>query len=155
MNILILTPILPEYQALKKHLKNLRPITKENHNYEVGIFQGKHQTFQIAIRQTGSKNVTIGLATEKGIQHFDPAIVLLVGIAGGVKDVVIGDVVVGTKAYGYAAGKETADGFNVRPNVLLFSQELIGVAERVVQKGEWRHRIKDSNGQSKVFFGPL
>ena len=37
-----------------------------------------------------------GVAAERIVRHYEPAVVVLTGIAGGVKDVGIGDVVVGT-----------------------------------------------------------
>jgi len=155
MDIIILTPIKVEYQAVRKYLKKLVPTTKENCNYERGIFLGKHQSFQIGIRQTGSKNATIALATEKAIQHFKPSVILLVGIAGGVKDVAIGDIVVATKAYGYAAGKETDAGYVGRPNVFPFSPRLLALAERVDQQKDWLQRLENATTPPKVYFGPI
>ena len=106
MDILILTPIQKEYLAVRKHLTNLKPITKDNCNYEVGEFIGQHQKFQVGLRQTGPRNVPMAIAVSHGYQHFAPKIALLVGVAGGVKDVKVGDAVIATKAYGYASGKE-------------------------------------------------
>ena len=57
------------------------------------------------------KNVDMALATEKAIQAFKPQIALLIGIAGGVKDVGIGDLLIAKKAYGYESGKEDVDGY--------------------------------------------
>jgi len=158
MNIVILTPIKPEYQAVRKHLSNPQTITKENCNYEIGTFNGKHNSFQIIIRQTGPRNATMAIATEKAIQHFKPVVLLLVGIAGGVKDVKIGDVVVGTKAYGYAAGKETENGYVSRPNVLPYSHILLTLAERIDKEDAWQKRIQLNNVSSFqpiVYFAPI
>ena len=155
MAILILTPIKTEYQSVRKHLSNLQAISKDNCNYEIGTFKGIHQTFQIVIRQTGAKNTTIALATEKAIQHFQPSVLLLVGIAGGIKDVVIGDVVVATKAYGYAVGKETEEGYVARPHVLPFSVELLALAERIEQQQKWQQRIGSNHQNPAVYFAPI
>lgn len=155
MKVVILTPISVEYDAVRKHLPQLTEEIVSGNRYETALFKGKHHTLKIILHQTGSKNNAIGLATEKAVQAFEPQIVLLVGIAGGVKDVSIGDIVVGTKAYGYEAGKETADGFVTRPEVFNFSKDLISIAQSVHQKNTWQERCGQSNTPTKVVFGPI
>lgn len=54
-----------------------------------------------------------------------PIQIVLAGVAGGVKDVAIGDIVIGTKFYGYEFGKETPGGFVTRPEGGYYSKELI------------------------------
>ena len=155
MDIVILTPIKVEYQAVRKHLTNLTSLTIDNCNYEIGKFKGKSQEFKIGIRRTGSGNATIALATEKAIQHYKPSILLLVGVAGGVKDVQLYDVVVATKAYGYASGKETESGYVARPNVYPLSKELLAIAERVEQRGDWIRRLDSGILMPIVYQGPI
>ena len=138
-NVVILTPIMVEYATVRKYINNLRGKVVGGNNYEIGSFVGNHQNYTVIIHQTGSKNSTVALATEKVIQEFDPLIVLLVGIAGGIKDVTIGDVVIGTKAYGYEAGKETASGFVARPEVVNYSKDLVTLAECIAKRDSVDH----------------
>lgn len=155
MKVVILTPISVEYDAVRKHLPKLTEEIVSGNRYETALFKGKHHTLQIILHQTGSKNNAIGLATEKAVQAFEPQIVLLVGIAGGVKDVSIGDIVVGTKAYGYEAGKETADGFSTRPEVFNHSKELLSIAQSIARNQTWHMRLGHTNSLPKVILGPI
>ncbi|MCO6479153.1 MAG: 5'-methylthioadenosine/S-adenosylhomocysteine nucleosidase [Phaeodactylibacter sp.] len=154
MNIAILTPIPIEYRAVRPFLDDVREEQKDGLYYTVGIFRGRHHTFRIALRETGSRNNEAALAAERAIRNYQPAVVLLTGIAGGVKDAGIGDVVVGTQAYGYETGKSTDEGFSSRPDVLPYSQELIELARSVERAGEWRRRLS-SGASPRVFFGPV
>ena len=116
VKVLILTPLPLEYDAVVRHLTGERTsVVQGAAAYEMGTFIGKHHTYVVAVREPGMKNVDMALATEKAIQYFQPDIVLLVGIAGGVKDVEIGDVVVASSAFNYESGKETGEGFLARP----------------------------------------
>jgi len=147
MNCAILTPLALEFEAVKCHLPNWKPIGDFPYYAIQGSFKGQHATFQITLVQTVSKTNPTTLATEKIIQHFQPTLLFLTGIAGGVKDAKIGDVVVATQAYGYESGKETTDGFVARPNVKPFSTELLQQAKAATRQ------LLDKKYQ--VFFGPI
>ena len=154
MDIAILTPITIEYHAVKAYLEDTREEQKDGQYYTLGQFRGGRQTFSVVLRETGPRNSELALAAERIVRHYEPAVVILTGIAGGVKDVGIGDVVVGTQAYGYEAGKSTDKGFSSRPNVLPFSSELIELAKSIERAGEWRRRLS-SGASPMVFFGPI
>lgn len=155
MDVLILTPLEIEYQAIRSFLSNLRTEKKNGAYYELGEYEGLHQVFLIGIRQSGSKNAEIALATERAIHHFHPNVLILTGIAGGVKDVMIGDVVVGTKAYGYESGKETDGGTVVRPDVLPYNERLLEIARHVARTDTWRKTFTNQRLTPKVVFGPI
>lgn len=155
MKILILTPVSVEFRAVRAHLTDLQPCLLDDSYYETGRFSGLHGNFQVILRETGPKNSIVALAVEQAIRHFAPSIALLVGIAGGVKDVELGDIVVGTKAYGYEAGKETAYGIDVRPDVMPFSRYLLAAAKQVAHASAWPARSRCGPGGARTFFGPI
>ncbi|MEZ4992354.1 MAG: hypothetical protein R2824_18160 [Saprospiraceae bacterium] len=154
MDLLILTPVEVEYKAVRSCFDHLQKVVKEGNIYETGHFQGKHHLYSIVIRQTGSKNEDISLATERGIRHFQPSMVFLLGICGGVKDVRLGDVVVATKAYGYESTKETDDGPVVRPESLPYDAELIEWARQLAREYNWQS-ARAVDPSVKVVFAPI
>lgn len=142
MNITLFTPLLLEQQAVLPFLENSAERILDSHLYIQGDFQGKHQKFNITVVVTGSNNSLISNVVERSLSQFPSSMAILLGIAGGVKDVGIGDVVIGTKSYGYESGKEKASGFVVRPQVFPASQDLISLAQLVHHQNQWHKRIK-------------
>lgn len=154
MTIVILTPIKAEQDAIAARLTAPAEKMVEGDRYLSGSFTGIHHTFQLINQLTGSGNETLALAADKAVRRFNPQVVLLAGIAGGVKDVSVGDIVVGTKYYGYESGKVTEDGFAARPEAGYYSQELITLARSVGGSDSWRLQAKNAHS-AKVVFGPI
>lgn len=154
-DVAIISPIEVEYLAVRSYLNALEETIKEGSIYETGKFSGKHKDYQVVIRQTGSKNTDIALAIDRIIRCFNPAIVLLVGIAGGVKDVTIGDIVVATKAYGYDFGKAVGDYLATRPESIPYDTELIDQARSVTRQASWQQKVLHFKKVPKVVFGPI
>ena len=87
MDIALLIPIEVEYLAFRRHLQNLRKENTNGKHYEIGILKGKYADLQVGLRLNGSKNKEIALETQAMIQTFRPQLLILGGIAGGVKDI--------------------------------------------------------------------
>ena len=155
MHIAILTPIAVEYNAVQLHLNDIKKDRNPKGLYEVGTFETKLGNLSIVIQQTGARNSSIALATERIIELYNPNIVFLVGIAGGVKDVAIGDIVVATKTYGYESGKETIEGFKTRPEVYSFTMALQDLALSVSRENVWQKRQKRDKNTAQCQFGPI
>lgn len=154
MTVFILTPIPVEHQAILAHLVSPVEVEVEGNRYVRGAVKDKPD-LRVVLQLTGPGNTTVALATDKAIRHFQPMVVILAGIAGGVKDVAIGDVAVGTKFYGYESGKETNEGFMIRPAAGSYSPDLVALAQVVARKGHWKRRVKGDTTRSNVIFGPI
>src|SRR5208283_2376494 len=113
----IVTALPVEYNAVRAHLAN---ISEDQHPegdvYERGLFQIGDRLWEVGIVEMGMGNPNAAQKTERAIVHFKPDAVLFVGVAGGIKDVTIGDVVIATKVYGFHSGKAD-DEFKTRPEV--------------------------------------
>jgi nucleoside phosphorylase len=74
-----------------------------------------------------------------------------------VKDVAIGDVVVATKVYGYESGKDTAKGFQSRPDVQITAHALDQRARVIRQGNDWKSRLDPAvgHGDPAFFVAPI
>ena len=150
---LILTALPVERDAVVRRLTNI-----ENERHPTGIeYQiGTFRSLTVCVAQIAPGNTSAALETERAISFFQPNLALFVGIAGGVKDVTLGDVVAATKVYGYEAGADR-DHFQPRPDVGLSSYPLIKEAETIARNGHWiANVVETKQGASPhVFVGPI
>jgi nucleoside phosphorylase len=147
----ILTAIPVEYDAVKRHLINLEEITHPKGNvYEKGIFKGEYSNWEVGIAEVGAGNNTCALQTERAISYFNPEVVLFVGIAGGIKDLNLGDVVAAEKAYGYESGKVNTSKFQTRPTVGLSSYEIFERAKAEAKKDSWKERLPKKDQKKRI-----
>ncbi len=137
----ILTALPVEYEAVRAHLKYTREKVHEGTIYELGHFQSGDQSWEVAIAEIGMGNPGAASAAERAIGFFKPRLVLFVGVAGGLKDVQIGDVVAADTVYGYEFGKVDATGFKTRPNVYNATFALEQRARAVARRQDWLKRL--------------
>ncbi|WP_216351304.1 SEFIR domain-containing protein [Leptolyngbya sp. 'hensonii'] len=152
----ILTALPVEYLAVRAHLVNLREeIHPQGTIYERGQFTADSQTLEVGIVEIGAGNPGAALEAERAIAYFNPDVVLFVGVAGGIKDVAIGDVVASTKIYGYESGK-AEQRFKPRPEIGLPAYSLEQRARAEARKGEWLQRLATiPELRPRVFVAPI
>lgn len=153
----ILTALPVEYEAVRANLTNLREKVHEGAIYELGRFRSGDRSWEVAIAEIGMSNSVAASATERAIAFFKPRLVLFVGVAGGLKDVQLGDVVAADKVYGYEFGKVDATGFKTRPNVYNATYALEQRARAVARRQDWLKRLSLPllDPVPKAFVGPI
>ena len=101
---IILTALEVETRAVLRQLSDRTNETVSG----TGFFKGQFEGWDVAVAEVGSGNVSAAAVAVRALEHYKPNAALFVGVAGGVKDVKIGDVVVGTKVYGYESQRASA-----------------------------------------------
>jgi len=140
--VVILTAITVEYQAVREHLVGpVQELEERGTVYEVGAFVGERATWQVVMAQSGEGNPEAGIQIERAVR-FAPQVVLFVGVAGGRKDVALGDVVAASAVYHYEAAKEAERQLQPRIKTAVPSFRLVQRAMAVAAKDDWHARIK-------------
>ncbi|MEV0461564.1 5'-methylthioadenosine/S-adenosylhomocysteine nucleosidase [Nocardia tengchongensis] len=143
----ILTALGVEQDAVLEHLVHVRVHEHDKGTlFDVGTIAG-HPEHRVAVGVTGAGTTTAATLTERARAAFDPAVMMFVGIAGGLrKDLAIGDVVVATKVYSHQGGRSEDDGFLVRPRAWELSHRLDQAARRLVRRNSWCSFLAESAG---------
>lgn len=154
----ICTAIEDEYLAVREHLEG--PLVEHEERgtlYEIGTFTTDRGSLRVAIAQTGAGNTQAGIELDRAVGVFDPHCVLFVGVAGGRKDVVLGDVVVADYVYDYESGKDTATQYFPRIKTKAPSYRFVQRANQLARDDAWQHRIRPAfpDPAPKAFVKPI
>jgi nucleoside phosphorylase/tetratricopeptide (TPR) repeat protein len=133
----ILTALDVEYEAARSRLDSTQLLRLEGGTrYEVGRFEGTHLNWEVAVAEIGEGNVGAAIGTVRAIEHFNPDLVLFIGVAGGLKEGMRhGEVVVASKVYGYHGGKAQSELYS-RPLAFPITHTL-EQAVREARRGKW------------------
>lgn len=155
MKILILTALELEFQAVKSYLKEVKPIKhpETGSTYEEGIYESDNNRFSILLVESGAGNVRAADETGRAIQYFHPKYVFFVGVAGGIKDVKLGDVVASTKVIGYEMGKDDIM-YKPRLDSVPSSYVLEQIAKQVKRDRKWISSNEEGNNP-EAFINPI
>ncbi len=154
---IILTAIPIEYLAVRSHLTDLHEETHpDGPIYERGIFTSEKQTWEVVIAEIGAGDVDAAAEARQAFSNFRPELMFFIGVAGGLKDVELGDVIVATKVYSYESGKANRN-FETRPEIGNSSYPLVQRARAEARKPDWLQRLGNIVPVSapKVFVAPI
>lgn len=147
----ILTALMTEHKAIEAHLepfgKDTRLLETIHPNgtiYTQGRFTTSTCAWNVAIAQIDMGNVSAAIEAIRAIEYFNPRVILFVGVAGGIKDVEIGDVVAASVVYSYDCGKVIDDRTLPRPKLGEADYDLLQRAQAEARKDDWRNRIRPS-----------
>ena len=138
-------------------LRHLTNTSRETTEGGTVFFTGDFGGWKVAVAECGEGNVVAASILERASRRFNPDLALFVGVAGGVKDVMLGDVIVSTKVYGYERGKDTEAGFLSRPVVGQRDHAIEQQARALRQGDKWYERLDTSVSHSKprLHVGPI
>lgn len=138
--ILILTALEVERLAIEQYLNSIEPVTHPitGTDYTKGIYTCNGETFEVIVARTDQTNVNAAIETERAITHFDPEYTFFVGVAGGLKDVKVGDIVIGRDVYGYERGKAEENNFKPRPQFGASTYALERLAGQYAKSEAWK-----------------
>jgi len=138
--ILVLTALSIERDAVISHLTDVK---LEKHpevgmDYHRGFFTTPSGNIDVVVGRTDQTNINAALETERALQHFKPSYAFYVGVAGGLKDVKVGDIVIGTDVIGYERGKAEDGMFKPRPQFGASSYDLERAANSFAISNSWK-----------------
>ncbi|MFD0774293.1 phosphorylase [Streptomonospora algeriensis] len=140
----VITALECEYRAVAEHMTG--PFGEESVSgtlYRTGTVRGATRSRRVALAQVGQGNVGAAVQVERARTALNPELIVFVGIAGGLKDVRIGDVVVADAVYDYESGKEEEDAYLPRMKTAAPSHAAVQRAMDTVFRQEWQERIAD------------
>jgi nucleoside phosphorylase len=132
--VAILTALPLEYDAVLAHLTDIEKLKHPRYGTRARRGRLSGTPWYVALVDMGEGTLTAATITERVLSWLEPEAVLFVGVAGGLKDDInLGDVVVATKVYAVKGGKQTPDGFMVRPEAWRASHELEQAAKEALR----------------------
>lgn len=137
--ILILTALEVERLAIEQHLENKKPISHPTTGtfYTQGTYESKGETIEAIVGRTDQTNINAAIETERAIDYFNPEYAFFVGVAGGLKDVKVGDIVIGQDVYGFERGKAESHNFKPRPKFGASTYALERLAGEYSKSEDW------------------
>ncbi|WP_186319250.1 effector-associated domain 2-containing protein [Streptomyces sp. SAJ15] len=141
VDVVVLTALGVEYRAVREPLRGLRTVSARGSWFELGGFRDGPVERRVAIHMTGPGNPQAAVSAERSVALFAPRALLFVGVAGGRKDVALGDVVAADVVYDYETGKDTEAGFLPRQKTHHSAYSLVQLAQLVAADGTWRRRL--------------
>jgi len=147
VDVLFVTALALEFKAVAAHVDLKGEATLPSGTVvETGLFD---EHVQVAVIESGVGNESAATVTAEAVQQLKPAYVFFVGVAGGLKDVAIGDVVAANKVYLYDQGKDDGT-FRPRADAPESAHALVQRARATARKTAWQSRDGASAAEALV-----
>lgn len=134
--VVVLTALDLEYDAVRDRLSDLR---KHPHDkgtrFEVGTIPGTAHRVALGLADKG--NHKAAAMTERALTEFEPLTVLFIGVAGGLLNTPLGDVVVASKIYAYHGATSEDDGLKARPEAWQLDHGLSQLVHQLKRDNHW------------------
>jgi len=135
VDVVVVTALQLERRAVRAHLDGFEVENLSGLSADTGKSASRPGQ-RIAVIETGPGNIAAGLLSLRAEASFRPTYMVMLGVAGGVKDVKIGDVVTSSKVYWIEGGKADTM-FKPRPDFAPVSGGLVQLARAVAADGTW------------------
>ncbi|MEM9884875.1 MAG: hypothetical protein AAF849_03215 [Bacteroidota bacterium] len=154
--VVLLCPIIEEYAETRKFLKKPKQYLGKYSGlpYEVDIVKSRNARIGVAIREAGRDNQNIIKAVTQAEKDFKPKYIFLVGTAGGIHKVKLGDIIIADIAYNYESGREKDSGFVPNPVLAEASSILLQQAKSLIYKEDFSARY-DLPAAVKIVAKPI
>ncbi len=150
----ILTALEVEYAAVRAFLTDIEQLVHPAGTvYEAGVYECEGSAWTVILAETGVGNNIAAIETSRALDAFRPSIAMFVGVAGGLKDVRLGDVVAADYVYGYESSKVT-EVFEPRIKTFGCGYPLVQRARAIRRSEDWHKRIT-SGASPRAFIGPI
>ena len=140
LDALIVTALQLERRAVRAHLDGFDTRAVGAAMVDIGRFAVGAAALRVGVIECGPGNVDVAALTATTAMNLKPRVVLMVGVAGGLKDMRIGDVVASRKIYWAEPGKSEDDLIRPRPDLGPVSVELVQIAMTVAADDSWQSR---------------
>jgi len=155
--VVIITAISLEFEAVVAHLRDSKYETHQNTHYSVGEYvTPANRHWRVVVRKLNAMgNYEAAQESIDAISVFSPAYMFFVGVAGGLKEVQLCDVVAASMARGYESVKVEEGVIKQRLHVEYPSHQLVEMAFQLASQPDWKNKIIEPLGQPKAFVCPI
>jgi nucleoside phosphorylase len=150
--VVILTALRVEYEAVRSFLVGVEQLQHPAGTvYEHASIAGSD--WHVVIAETGVGNNIAAIETSRALDSFRPDVTMFVGVAGGVENLTVGDVVAADYVYGYESAKMTE---KIQSRIKTFGSgyPLVQRARAVSREDRWHTRI-GSEVAPQAHIGPI
>lgn len=146
VHVLIVTALQLERVAVRADLRDLEVVEAGGIYADIGVFDAAPRPTRVAVIETGAGNVAAAVLTARAEDELRPERIFMVGVAGGLKDVAVGDVVASSKVY-WLEGAKHEQTVKPRPEVAPISNSLVQLARAVAADGTWIARRRGGDAE--------